>query len=231
MSLATNVTDLATRVATELKAHKVLINGNAVDLSALTTTSKTNLVSAINEVKASVSSAAGINDAATSSSSTWSSTKITSYVGTSTAALINDATPSTSTVYSGTKTNTVATAAAAALIDDTTPSASKVYSSTKTNSAISAAVAGLVNSAPAALDTLKELSDALGGDASFATTTATALGNRVRHDVNNQGLNGTQQGNARTNIAAASQAALDALSTAVGDTNTNFVTAFEAGLV
>ena len=40
-------------------------------------------------------------------------------------------------------------------------------------------VAGLVNSAPAALDTLKELSTALGDDPNFATTMATALGNKV----------------------------------------------------
>jgi hypothetical protein len=231
MSLATNVNNLATRIATEVKALRTLINGNATDLTALTTTSKTNLVSAINEVKASVASAAGINDATTSTSSTWSSTKITSYVGTSTSGLINDTTPSTSTAYSSTKTNTVATAAAAALIDDVTPSASKVYSSTKTNTAISAAVSALVNSAPAALDTLKELSDALGGDASFAATTATALGNRVRTDTAAQGLTGTQQGNARTNILAASQAALDALVTNVGDTTTDFVATFVAGLV
>lgn len=46
------------------------------------------------------------------------------------------------------------------------------------DAAIAAAVAGLVNSSPAALDTLKELSDAIGGDASFASTMMTALGQR-----------------------------------------------------
>jgi len=40
-------------------------------------------------------------------------------------------------------------------------------------------VSGLVNSAPATLDTLKELSDALGADANFAATTATALGTKI----------------------------------------------------
>lgn len=58
MSLVSNLQTLTTRIATEFKAHKVLINGNATDLSALTTTSKTNLVSAINEVKAAADSAA-----------------------------------------------------------------------------------------------------------------------------------------------------------------------------
>lgn len=54
MSLATNLTDLATRISTEVKALRTLINGNQVDLSALTTTAKNNLVAAINEVDAAV---------------------------------------------------------------------------------------------------------------------------------------------------------------------------------
>jgi len=44
---------------------------------------------------------------------------------------------------------------------------------------VDTAVSGLVNSAPATLDTLKELSDALGADANFAATTATALGTKI----------------------------------------------------
>ena len=40
-------------------------------------------------------------------------------------------------------------------------------------------VAGIVNSAPETLDTLKELSTALGDDPNFATTMTTALGNKV----------------------------------------------------
>lgn len=80
MSLATQLTNLATRVATEAKALRVLLNGNAVDLSALTTTAKSNLVAAINELQAEVAAlsggAAGINDAVTATDSTWSSTKI-----------------------------------------------------------------------------------------------------------------------------------------------------------
>lgn len=48
-----------------------------------------------------------------------------------------------------------------------------------TETYVDTAVSGLVNSAPAALDTLKELADALGNDANFATTVTTALGNKV----------------------------------------------------
>ena len=176
MSLATNVANLATRVATEAKALRTLINGNTGDLSALQTTTKTNLVAALNELKASIAGAgASINDAATNTSSVWSSQKV--------------------------------------------------------SDAITAAVDALVTGAPGALDTLDELAQALGDDANFAATTATALGNRVRTDTAVQGLNGTQQSNARTNIGAASATDLSTLNTNVGDTATNFVTTFEAGLV
>lgn len=44
---------------------------------------------------------------------------------------------------------------------------------------VATAVANVVNSSPAALDTLNELATALGNDPNFASSTATALGNRV----------------------------------------------------
>lgn len=78
MSLASNISNLATRIGTECKSLRTLINGNAADLSALTTTDKTNLVAAVNELKALIDAADGavINDAATATTSTWSSQKI-----------------------------------------------------------------------------------------------------------------------------------------------------------
>lgn len=66
---------------------------------------------------------------------------------------------------------------------------------------IANAISNLVNGAGTALDTLKELADALGGDANFATTTSTALANRVRVDTAAQGLSAAQQTNAKTNLA------------------------------
>lgn len=51
--------------------------------------------------------------------------------------------------------------------------------STQVSAKISTAVAALVDSSPATLDTLNELAAALGDDPNFATTTSTALGNRV----------------------------------------------------
>jgi hypothetical protein len=84
-TLATRLQDLATRISTECKALRTLLNGNAADLSALTTTAKNNLVAALNEVKA-LADAAGasggvaIDDAATNTTETWSSQKVSDYV-------------------------------------------------------------------------------------------------------------------------------------------------------
>ena len=79
-------------------------------------------------------------------------------------------------------------------------SATKVASQQSIKAYVDAEVAGVISSAPAALDTLNELAAALGDDANFATTTSTSLGNRLRVDTDSQGLSGTQQGNAITNL-------------------------------
>ena len=94
MSLATNVQNLATRIATETKQLRTLLNGNAADLSALTTTAKTNLVAAINELQAEIEAGGGGGGVQ-----------------------IDDVTASTTTVYSSTRTNTAIAAAIAALVD------------------------------------------------------------------------------------------------------------------
>ena len=91
---------------------------------------------------------------------------------------------------------------------------------------VSAAVAGIVDSAPAALDTLNELAAALGNDDSFSTTMSTALGNRLRIDVNNQSLSSTELANARTNLGlgTAATAASTAFVAVGGDTMTGDLT-------
>ena len=189
MSLATNVSNLATRIATEVKALRTLINGNTADLSSLTTTNKTNLVAAINEIKST----------------------------------------------------------AGAAIDDTTSSTTKVWSSSKTSTEISNSVSALVASAPTTLDTLNELAAALGNDPSFATTITTSIGTKAADDAVVK-LTGAQTvagiktfssapvvPDASFAIAAVNglQTALDAKASSanVGDTTTNFVTTFEAGLI
>lgn len=92
MSLATNVQNLALRVATEIKSVRTLVNGNASDLSSLSTTAKSTLVAAINELKA------GLD-------------------GLDLGALIDDTSASATTVYSSSKTTAAIDAAVAALVD------------------------------------------------------------------------------------------------------------------
>jgi hypothetical protein len=82
-------------------------------------------------------------------------------------------------------------------------------------------IANLINAAPAALDTLKELSDALGGDASFSATVTASLGNRLRVDVNSQGLDTTKQQNGRTNLGLGTISTKNVATTAEIRSNTN----------
>lgn len=75
-----------------------------------------------------------------------------------------------------------------------------------TTAFVTAAIAGLLNSAPGALDTLKELADAIGDDANYAATIAAALAVRLRVDAA-QSLSSGQQAFGRSNLAAASSGA------------------------
>lgn len=72
MSLATNVQNLAVAVGTDVKK----VNAAVGSLPSLTTTAKSDLVSAINEVRQAAASATGINDQTLSTTTTWSSQKI-----------------------------------------------------------------------------------------------------------------------------------------------------------
>jgi hypothetical protein len=85
----------------------------------------------------------------------------------------------------------------------------------------------LTNGASAALDTFGEIAAQLSADQSSAAALATAVANRVRFDAA-QTLDATQKATARTNIDAASQADLSALTTAVGNTDQNLVAAYVA---
>lgn len=92
-TLSVRLSDLATRIATECKALRTFVNGNAADLSALATTNKSNLVAALNELKADLQTIAGstgasINDGASSSGvQTWSVNKIVEELAATAAAL------------------------------------------------------------------------------------------------------------------------------------------------
>lgn len=66
-----------------------------------------------------------------------------------------------------------------------------------TKTYVDTAVSDLVNSAPEALDTLKELADALGNDANFATSMATSIGEKaddsaVVHNTGDETIAGTK---------------------------------------
>lgn len=79
MSLQSNLTSAFTRVATEFKT----VYSRMGALTDLTTTNKTSLVSAVNEVRAAAASATGINDATTTTTTTWSSSKINTQINAS----------------------------------------------------------------------------------------------------------------------------------------------------
>ena len=117
------ITALAQAIASDIKN----LTTNQGSLTTLTTTNKTSLVAALNELNTAIANASNINDTATNTSATWSSQKI--------------------------------------------------------NTTINNAVTALVNGAGTTLDTLKELSDALGNDANFAATIAAQMGKRVRVDA------------------------------------------------
>ena len=220
MTLVTQINSLATRIGTEFKS----VYSKQGALTSLNTSNKTSLVDAINEIFAGGGSGSiAINDTAASTTSVYSSSKTDALVAAKPS--INDSTPSNTSVYSSNKVNSAITTAVGAKpsINDTTPSSTTVYSSSKTDSQIAASVATLVNGSPAALDTLKELADALGGDASFATTTATALGNRLRFDTS-QILTGPQKTQGLTNLGAQD-------ASTIGDTAADFVATFNSALV
>lgn len=77
MSLASNLIAFAQAVGADVKTVWTLVNGRATNLSALTTTTKTNLVAAINEINAKPSGGgAAINDTTASATTTFSGEKI-----------------------------------------------------------------------------------------------------------------------------------------------------------
>lgn len=91
-TLSTQISALATQVGTDIKQ----ILANVGDLSQLTTTQKSSLVVAINELKASIqdvadSVGATINDSAITRDKTWSSQKINDSITSAINALVNGA--------------------------------------------------------------------------------------------------------------------------------------------
>ena len=81
------ITSLAQAIAVDIKR----LTTSQGTLTALTTTDKTSLVNAINELKTAIANATNINDASTSASATWSSNKINASIENAVSALVNGA--------------------------------------------------------------------------------------------------------------------------------------------
>jgi hypothetical protein len=88
MSQQTNIAAAFLRLTSAANA----LSGRLGTLSGLNTADKTSLVAALNEVKASVPVLSSlINDAATATGTTWSSTKIQTHITAAITALVNGA--------------------------------------------------------------------------------------------------------------------------------------------
>src|SRR6188768_411987 len=238
MALVDQISTTFTRVGTEFKSVRTDIGS----LAALTTADKSTIVAAINEVQSEVGAASGATNLAATLSATQ--TVVTSDTGTDAtipsvdgtnagvmtptmkskldgieaAADVTDAGNVGSTIHGASTKAAAVDADTLALIDSEAANVLKKLSIANLKNVIQAMIQ---TGAPATLDTLDELAAALGDDPNAITTITTALGNRVRTDTAAQGLNGTQQSNARTNIAAQA-------SSEIGNTATDFVAIFEA---
>lgn len=98
-----------------------------------------------------------------------------------------------------------------AQINDEATASTTTWSSQKINTAISTAVSDLINGAPGTLDTLKELADAITENQGAIEALETIAAGHVKYD-GAQSLTTEQQAQARTNIGAASQSDLSAVS-------------------
>lgn len=130
---------------------------------------------------------------------------------------------------------------AAVKIDDAKTQAGTTWSSTKINSAINAAISALVSGAPEALDTIKEVADAINTNKDAITALQQIAAGHVKFDAA-QTLSDTQKQQARENIDAVSAAQLAATDTKaqkgvddlttfktnIGDTTVDFAAVYTA---
>ena len=108
-------------------------------------------------------------------------------------------------------------------IDDANVALTTTYSSTKIVTLLDTLKAEILGGADAAYDTLVEIQQLLQDGTSGLDALLAAVNNRVRFDAA-QTLTAPEQAQARSNIGAVS-------ASDVGDTDTDFVAAFEGALV
>jgi len=186
MTLEQRIVLLAQAIGTDVKT----LRGTVGVLANLTTTSKSDIVTALNEVLAKTN----VNSNAIGTLSTLTTTAKSNLV-----AALNEVQASVSLIDLTSLINDAAVAGVT----------TKTFSADRILSLVAGSINQLVDSSPATMDTLRELAVALGNNPNFATTIATSLGNRVRVDAV-QTFTAVEQEQARSNISAASIAAVTA---------------------
>jgi len=203
MTLASSTSLFAQAVGADIKAIWSMLNGKAADLTALTTSVKTNLVAAINSLKTEVNAKApiasptftgtvgGITKSMVGLGTVDNTSDAAKPVSTATqAALDLKLNTSQTTAFTRTLLDDVDAAAAratlglaaAAIINDALTNTTNAWSGSKIQTEIQAAISGLVDGADGALDTLNEIATALQNNPNVISTILTAQGKRVAVD-------------------------------------------------
>lgn len=225
MSQVTNISALATRIGTECKTlhDKIGVTGN------LTTTEKTSLVSAINELKAafdSIDVGSIIDDNEASGTKTYSSTKIMSEITAAAQAVKNDLLGGAGDAVDTLKELADLIAENKSLIDAINAVAAKSVRVDQPQSFTDEEkIQGRDNIGAASAAELTALGTRVGAnETALAAVQEKAAGNETAIG----GLT-TRVGANETAIQANTES-IQTLSDNVGDTNTNYVTVFETAL-
>jgi hypothetical protein len=91
MSLVSQLTTTFTAIGGDVGVLADFLNGGAADLDALTTTDKTSLVNALNELKTAIDNATDVDDAVTNTTNTWSSSKISAEITSAVVSIVDGA--------------------------------------------------------------------------------------------------------------------------------------------
>ena len=96
--LTQSINDGFAQITTLLKQVNTTLKGNQGDLTKLSTTDKTSLVNALNELKNTIDNKTSINDSQKTAANTWSATKISTEITTAITNVINGADVSSDTL-------------------------------------------------------------------------------------------------------------------------------------